>query len=199
MFMVQTSAGCPGMSGATYLASKRQVSGACSNDRARANAEDEPMDDPLPPFKSVAYAGRASGPRLLVAGAVALAAGSVTFVPIANPLAYARKRRAGDRNLNRALQPTDAPREFEDHVANWLCPLLAAHDVLLDLHSFQSPGQPFVMVGPRDNRGTLEPFAHAAEEEALALRLGVARAVDGWLDTYAIGVARKLDTDRKST
>src|SRR5574337_582882 len=70
MFMVQTSAGCPGMSGATYLASKRQVSGACSNARARANAEDEPMDDPLPPFKSVAYAGRASGPRLIVTGAV---------------------------------------------------------------------------------------------------------------------------------
>ena len=81
------------------------------------------------------------------------AAGSVSFVPVANPLAYAHGRRAGDRNLNRALQPTDAPREFEDHVANWLCPLLAAHEVLLDLHSFHGGGQPFVMVGPRDNAG----------------------------------------------
>ena len=168
----------------------------------------------LPPFKSIRYAGTAPGPRLIVTGAVhgnevcgtraigrlaaeldagtlALVAGSLTLVPITNPKAYVLRRRAGDRNLNRALQPTEAPREFEDHVANWLCPLLAAHDVLLDLHSFQSAGRPFVMVGPRDNAGALEPFAHAADEEALALRLGVGRAVDGWLDTYAIGVARR--------
>ena len=29
------------------------------------------------------------------------------------------------------------PQDFEDHVANWLCPLLAEHEVLLDLHSFK--------------------------------------------------------------
>ncbi len=172
------------------------------------------MDAPLPPLKSIHYAGTAPGPRLIVLGAVhgnevcgtraigrvsaeldtgtrSLVAGSVTLVPVANPLAYALCRRAGDRNLNRALAPTDSPREFEDRVANWLCPLLAAHDVLLDLHSFQSAGRPFVMVGPRDNPGPLEPFAHAADEEALARRLGVGRAVDGWLDTYALGVARR--------
>lgn len=168
----------------------------------------------LPPFKSIRHAGSAHGPRLIVTGAVhgnetcgtraierviaeidggalRIRAGSVTWVPIANPKAYALGRRAGDRNLNRALQPCTAPVEFEDHVANWLCPLLAAADVLLDLHSFLSPGQPFVMVGPRDNSGALEPFAHAADEEALARRLGVQRAVDGWLDTYAAGVARR--------
>jgi predicted deacylase len=172
------------------------------------------MPPSLAPFKSLQYAGRAPGPRLIVLGAVhgnetcgtraiervlaeldsgalALAAGSVTFVPVTNALAYAHGRRAGDRNLNRALQPTDAPREFEDHVANWLCPLLATHEVLLDLHSFHGGGQPFVMVGPRDNTGPLEPFAQAAREEALARRLGVGRAVDGWLDTYAAGVARR--------
>lgn len=175
---------------------------------------------PLPPFKSLHYAGSAPGARLIVTGAVhgnevcgtraierlcaeldagtlAIAAGSVTLVPIANPKAYVLQRRAGDRNLNRALAPTATPREFEDRVANWLCPLLAAHDVLLDLHSFQSAGRPFVMLGPRDNDGALEPFAHAADEEALALRLGVARVVDGWLDTYATGVARRLDAARR--
>ncbi len=172
------------------------------------------MSSKLLPFKSVRYAGRAPGPRLIVLGAVhgnetcgtraiervmgeleggalALERGSVSFVPVSNALAYAHGRRAGERNLNRALQPTDTPREFEDHVANWLCPLLAAHDVLLDLHSFHGGGQPFVMVGPRDNDGPLEPFAQAAREEALARCLGVGRAVDGWLDTYADGVARR--------
>jgi predicted deacylase len=110
---------------------------------------------------------------------------------VTNPLAYAEKRRAGDRNLNRKLQPTPHPREYEDHVANWLCPLLAEHEVLLDLHSFRAPGVPFVFIGPRDNAGPLEPFARAACEEALALRLGVGRVVDGWLATYAAGIARR--------
>jgi len=168
----------------------------------------------LAPFRSVRYAGRRPGTRLIVLGAVhgnetcgtraiervmaeldrgelTLAAGSVSFVPVANPLAYAHRRRAGERNLNRALQPTPAPREFEDHVANWLCPLLAEHEVLLDLHSFHGGGQPFVMVGPQDNDGPLEPFAQAAREEALARCLGVGRVVDGWLDTYAAGVAQR--------
>jgi predicted deacylase len=168
----------------------------------------------LPPFKSMSYAGAMAGPRLIVTAAVhgnetcgtqaiarlgreiddgqlRIAAGSLTLVPITNALAYRLGRRAGDRNLNRALAPTDTPREFEDHVANWLCPLLAAHHVLLDLHSFQAEGQPFVMVGPQNNAGSLEPFSHAAEEEALVRRLGVNRAVDGWLSTYADGVLRR--------
>ncbi|MEO4027486.1 succinylglutamate desuccinylase/aspartoacylase family protein [Chromobacterium vaccinii] len=124
-------------------------------------------------------------------GALSLRAGRLTLVPVANALAYRLGQRGGDRNLNRNLAPCDHPRDYEDHVANWLCPLLAEHQVLLDLHSFQSPGLPFVFLGPADNDGELEPFAHAAREEALARRLGVADAVDGWLSTYALGVERR--------
>ena len=165
-------------------------------------------------FQSVCFDGLAAGAQLVVLGAVhgnetcgtqairrviaeiergelVLAAGRVTFVPVTNPLAYAHKRRMGDRNLNRNLAPTPTPVQFEDHIANWLCPLLSAHDVLLDLHSFHTAGQPFVMLGPENNTGELERFARASEETALALRLGVHRFVDGWLDTYATGVARR--------
>jgi predicted deacylase len=167
-----------------------------------------------PYFKAVQLASPLAGPRLLVlgavhgnevcgtqgiarvlaefdAGALSLCCGSVTFVPITNPLAYQKVQRSGERNLNRNLAPTSSPLEYEDHIANWLCPLMAQHDVLLDLHSFQGQGQAFVMVGPRDNQGELEPFAHAAQEEAMALRLGVKRFVDGWLSTYARGVERR--------
>jgi predicted deacylase len=165
-------------------------------------------------FKSVTYTGLKPGLRLIVLGAVhgnetcgtqaiekimhefehkqrIIIAGSVTFVPIANPLAYAKKQRMGDRNLNRNLNPNAAPKDFEDHVANWLCPLLAQHDVLLDLHSFHTPGQPFALIGPMNNTGPLEPFAYAKEEESLALRLGVHLCVDGWLETYSRGVAHR--------
>ncbi len=120
-----------------------------------------------------------------------LAAGAVTFVPVTNPLAFERGQRQGDRNLNRRLAPTDAPREYEDHVANWLCPLLARHDGLLDLHSFHTGAEPFALIGPPDNSGALEPFRHAAREEGVAARLGVRRIVDGWLATYAAGVEQR--------
>ena len=166
-------------------------------------------------FQSLSFTGLAPGPRLIVLGAVhgnetcgtrairrvigeiesgqlGIVAGCVTFVPVTNPLAYARHQRMGDRNLNRNLIPTETPVEFEDRIANWLCPLLAQHDALLDLHSFHTAGQPFVMLGPEDNKGLLEPFVRSAEETALALSLGVHRFVDGWLDTYAAGVARRL-------
>jgi predicted deacylase len=166
-------------------------------------------------FHSQTYSGLQSGTRLIVLGAVhgnetcgtraiervmeeiragslRLVSGSVTFVPVTNPLAYVRQQRMGERNLNRNLYPTDRPQQFEDHVANWLCPLLAQHDALLDLHSFHTGGEPFVMLGPENNNGLLEPFARAAEEESLATHLGVRRFVDGWLDTYALGVQHRL-------
>jgi uncharacterized protein len=127
-------------------------------------------------------------------GTLKLARGSVTFVPITNPKAYEQNTRNGDRNLNRRLRPEVKPKEFEDHIANWLCPLLKQHDVLLDLHSFQAEGQPFATLGPENNMGALEPFTWAAEEMALIQRLGVSRAVDGWLSTYAVGVERRRTT-----
>ena len=166
------------------------------------------------PFQSIAFSAVPPGKRILILGAVhgnelagmhgirrvvaeiesgalEILNGSITFVPITNPMAYALKRRVGDRNLNRNLQPTDAPTEFEDHIANWLCPLMAKHDVLLDLHSFQADGQAFVMVGPENNSGELEPTIHGDTERDWALRLGVNRAVDGWLGTYAVGVEER--------
>jgi uncharacterized protein len=171
----------------------------------------------MQPFKSVTYTATensAANCKLIVLGAVhgsekcgsvairrimseidsgelEIVTGTVTFVPITNPKAYLQNTRNGDRNLNRRLRPESAPKEFEDHVANWLCPLLAQHDVLLDLHSFQAQGRPFATVGPENNEGALQPFKFADQEFALVKRLGVDRVVDGWLPTYAAGVERR--------
>jgi predicted deacylase len=169
-------------------------------------------------LRSHCISGLAPGPKLIVTGAVhgnevagtkgirrvlaeidsgdiEIVRGSVTFVPVCNPLAYNHMRRMGERNLNRRLHPKDpqdtTPLDFEDRIAQVLCPLLAAHDVLLDLHSFRSPGQAFVMRGPADNRGTLEPFAHAAAEAQLAAHVGVRRIVEGWMPAYAEGITKR--------
>lgn len=166
-------------------------------------------------FKHASYRGVADGPRLVVLGAVhgnevcgtkaiqgimqlldagelIIEQGVVTFVPITNPLAYRLQQRNGDRNLNRNLTLTSNPLEFEDYIANWLCPLLAAHDVLLDLHSFQVGERPFAMLGPENNQGMLEPFTKQALERKVAMSTGVTRFVDGWLSTYERGVQRRV-------
>jgi predicted deacylase len=160
------------------------------------------------------FHGLAPGPKLLVLGAVHgnevcgakaitqllheidngqlnIERGTLTLVPVTNPLAYQLKQRTGDRNLNRNMAPSAIPQDFEDRIANVLCPLLDAHDVLLDLHSFHTGGAPFVMIGPQNNRGTLEPFSQAEAEMQLALCTGAPRIVEGWLDTYARGVQRR--------
>jgi predicted deacylase len=160
------------------------------------------------------FHGLALGPRLVVLGAVhgnevcgALAIGelltdidtdklviergTLTFVPVTNPLAWQLKQRTGDRNLNRNMAPSASPQDFEDRIANVLCPILEAHDVLLDLHSFHTGGAPFVMIGPQNNNGELEPFAHAEQEMQLALHTGPFRILEGWLDTYARGLKRR--------
>lgn len=129
----------------------------------------------------------------LDAGRLQLQRGRLTLVPVTNPLAAARAQRSGDRNLNRNLRPTAVPQDFEDRLANVLCPLLAAHDALLDLHSFNSAGEAFALIGPENNQGELEPFSHAAQEARLARHLGPARIVEGWMSAYVGGVhARKL-------
>ena len=150
------------------------------------------------------------GPRLLVLGAVhgnetcgtraiervirafergerELARGSVTFVPVTNPLAYRNGTRIGERNLNRNLRPKEITVDFEDRVGNVLCGLLAEHDVLLDLHSFTAPAAPFVMVGGTDPQSTEWRFART---------LGPQRFVSGWMAVYEAGVARRVREGR---
>jgi uncharacterized protein len=165
-------------------------------------------------IRVVQYRSLNPGPRLIILGAVhgnetcgthgierligefergelTLRCGQLTLVPITNPRAYAQGKREGDRNLNRDFRPAVSPETAEDRIANFLAPLLAAHDVLVDLHSFSAPGEPFVFIGPLNNTANLEPFSGAAQEEALAAVLGPKRVVFGWLAAYASGVARR--------
>ena len=167
--------------------------------------EDIPLADERP-FEAIRFTSPFPGPRILItaavhgnethgtfainrlkdqieAGDIKLMRGSLTMIPVTNPKAYRLRRRMGDRNLNRRLAPTALPTQYEDHIANWLCPILAEHDGLLDLHSFQTGDMPFALFGPENNQKELEPFEQADLEEALVQRLGCSRYVYGWLDT----------------
>jgi uncharacterized protein len=169
---------------------------------------------PPPSLELIQFNSLSRGPRLIVLGAVhgnevcgsqairrvlaefasgqlRIKRGRVSFVPITNAVAYANGTREGDRNLNRDFRPAVVPLDNEDRIANVLAPLLAGHDILLDLHSFNSQGDPFIFLGPENNSGELEPFAQQAEEEDLAAALGPKRVVHGWMPAFALGVSRR--------
>jgi predicted deacylase len=109
-------------------------------------------------------------------GAIKLQKGSVTFVPVCNPRAYAEDKRFIEHNLNRGLGPRKTPKLYEDYLMNLLCPVLEACDVLLDIHSYAAGGPAFAFRGPD---------AHKEKEDALAAMLGIDFLVYGWEEAYA--------------
>lgn len=174
------------------------------------------VTNPPKSIEAVSFHGLKPGPRLIVTGAVhgnepsgpyaitrlisefrngqrELECGQVTFVPVVNGLAFRNNTRIGDRNFNRNLSPSAIPQDNEDRVANIICPLLRAHDVLIDLHSFGSEGEAFALIGPKNNNGALEPFAHDLAEEKLVKALNLPLIVHGWLPAHEKALKQKRE------
>ena len=122
---------------------------------------------------------------------IRLTSGTVTFIPICNPKAFQVSRRFIDRDLNRNMKRYVKPLCYEDYIANELLDVMAGNDVVLDIHSFGFSGPPFIFIGPEDNSGEVEPFAHAKEEYRFATSLGFNRCVFGWLTAYQQFVAEQ--------
>jgi len=209
------TAGCVAVAHEHLMDLARRLRPGMLIDIQRAEVAAEPSAPDLDPgLESVTFHATRPGPRLLITGAVhgnepagplaisraieafrsgalRLTRGSVTFVPVMNPLAWALNTREGERNLNRALAERPMPEDNEDRLGNVICPILRAHDVLIDLHSFSAPGEAFALCGPRDNDGSLEPFHQAREETALARALGLPLVVHGWLAAHAGALAQR--------
>ncbi|TKW68212.1 MAG: succinylglutamate desuccinylase [Paracoccus denitrificans] len=168
-------------------------------------------------IETVTFHGLQPGPRVIVTGGVhgnevcgpraitrmiaelrsaqrKIRSGSVTFVPVVNGLAFRHDRREGDRNLNRSLREYPVPLANEDRVANVLCPLLRAHDVLIDLHSFASKGPPFALFGPEEGTD-LEPRVNRKTEAALIQAIGLPFAVYGWMPAHLRSLNRQGRSD----
>lgn len=147
----------------------------------------------------VSFSSSKSGPRLLVLGGVhgnevcgpaaiehvlglfntgkiKVESGSVTFVPVCNPRAYAENKRFIDRNLNRAIAKRAEPKAYEEFLMNELAPLLEDCDVLLDIHSYRAGGPAFAFRGADELRDQEEPFIAS---------LGLNHVIYGWSEAYA--------------
>jgi predicted deacylase len=94
-------------------------------------------------------------------------------VSIANPVAYAKKVRYVEENLNRIFKRTQKPRSIEARLANDLCKLVDACDVFLDIHSTTAKGSPFIYLD----------FATPTNRR-FAKILGPQIAVTGWNELY---------------
>src|SRR5437773_1296890 len=71
-------------------------------------------------------------------GKIELKQGSVTFIPVCNPQAYAEDKRFIEHNLNRSFRRHATPRLYEEKLQNALAPYLENCDVLLDIHSYRA-------------------------------------------------------------
>ena len=75
---------------------------------------------------------------------IKLKSGSITFIPICNPVAFDNNKRYYETNLNRVIKRNDNPILYEEKIANILTNYIDNCDYMLDLHSMAENGSPFV-------------------------------------------------------
>ena len=102
-----------------------------------------------------------------------LQAGKLVVVPIANPAAYAQKKRLVESNMNRLFVRHLHPRNDEERAANEILPLIDKCDVLLDLHSCHRLDKPFAFLD-----------YDTPKNRALAAALGLGYICTGWTEVY---------------
>ncbi|MBI4086959.1 succinylglutamate desuccinylase/aspartoacylase family protein [Candidatus Kaiserbacteria bacterium] len=137
-------------------------------------------DGPAVLFLGAIHGNETCGPvainavmKKLERGALALEKGSVIFVPVCNPGAYAKNKRYVDEDLNRVFAKSRVPKTYERTLANMLCPLVEHADVMIDLHSTGAKGRPTVFLDFPTKKNRL-----------LAKEIGIDLAIAGWPELY---------------
>jgi len=133
--------------------------------------------------------------KLLINKDINILSGSLTMIPVANPLAARLNTRNGERNLNRNFYPKKNPKDFEDYLNNVICPIISKHDIILDLHSFKTGIKPFALIKSIDEDHSTNIEIHGQNiklyEKTLASWLGIETVVGNWTNTYEKGVMRR--------
>ena len=115
-------------------------------------------------------------------GALRLKRGTLTFVPVCNPQAFAKGVRGIDANLNRVIAPHKKPKNYEEKLACRLLPLIDAADYMLDLHSYSCQGTAYVFQDYADKKTA-----------AFADALGLPHIITGWPKMFAHADAKGLN------
>lgn len=99
--------------------------------------------------------------------------GRVIFAPICNPRAYEQNVRFTERNLNRSLYRKDVKTAYEDTLDPFLCDIIDAADVLVDLHSYTTGDIPYTLIEGPDKK-----------DVDFAIALGLNDIVYGFSEAY---------------
>lgn len=94
----------------------------------------------------------------------------VTFL-IANPLACQRKVRYIDTDLNRVFgrNPADPIEHHEEHIADYLRPIVESFELVVTLHSTQSTDEPFVIFGTPVRKNALKVIDRLSVQKAVKI------------------------------
>lgn len=98
---------------------------------------------------------------------------SVTYVPVANPVAFEANQRYKEKNLNRIFWKYSSPSCDEEVYSNYLAGLIDSHDYLLDIHSTSEDTLPYVFQDFNDN-----------ESKQIAQSISSSYVVSWWQDLY---------------
>lgn len=104
-------------------------------------------------------------------GDIELKCGSVTFIPITNPIAHKNNKRFYEVNLNRVVVKSENPKLYEEKIANILTEYIENSDYHLDIHSMNTNGTPF-------------SFADYEEQNEFARAQGLEYIFFGWPSVY---------------
>jgi len=108
--------------------------------------------------------------------------GRVTFLRIANPRAFAARKRYIDHNLNRAVKERSKADLYEFKLMNLQVPLLRSCDYFLNIHSYTAGGAPFAIQGHECEAGFIQS-------------LGVDTVLTNWRGAYAASGHVSNDND----
>jgi len=103
-----------------------------------------------------------------------LVRGKLSVFPVCNPRAFESNTRYIEENLNRVFEIHPSPTSYERQLAAQICPWVETADALLDLHSMQSQGDPFVFLN-----------SPTPASQALCEALDTQWILRGWPDVYA--------------
>ena len=99
--------------------------------------------------------------------------GTVILVPICNPIAYKKRMRFVEENLNRVFKTWSNSNSYEKKLANSLTLLVKNCDIFLDIHSMEAKSVPMTFIDSPNKSNV-----------SFSRILGANYSIEGWPELY---------------
>jgi len=99
--------------------------------------------------------------------------GTIVLVPICNPIAYKKRMRFVEENLNRVFKTWSNSNSYEKKLANSLTLLVKNCDIFLDIHSMEAKSVPMTFIDSPNKSNV-----------SFSRILGANYSIEGWPELY---------------